>query len=302
MLENTCSGHGGKGKAFEYAQNQTKAPVTQTAALLRLTGMRRVTPAFLAVIALLAAACGGETADTTTTTTTPPVTSTTTIAPSTTTTQASTTTTTEMATTTATTQAGPTTTTLAGEPIDFGPADGAVVMVVGVRHDDVLNLRAAPGADQPIADRIPPTFTDLVAQGNTRDLSPGFWIEVDYEGTVGWVNIRYIGFGGDVTDETSMVIDELGGRPVEATMTALGEVVAEVFDSDEEPLSEIVQVTPVTSGDLSEVTYDVIGLGDDSVLGFRLHIFAEETADGFSLRSVEVTILCARNVSDGVCV
>jgi hypothetical protein len=260
--------------------------------------MKRVTPALLAVIALLAAACGGETADSTTSSST--TTTTTTVEPSTTTTQASPTTTVEMTTTTTTT--GPTTTTLAGEPIDFGPADGDVMMVVGVRHDDVLNLRAAPGADQPILEGIPPTFADLVALGNTRDLSPGFWIEVDYDGTVGWVNFAFTAFGGDVTDETSTVIDELGKRPVEPTMTALGEVVADVFDSDEEPQSEIIQVSPVVSGDLAEVTYDVIGLGDDSVLGFRVHVFAEDTTDGFSLRSAEVTILCARAVSDGVCV
>lgn len=176
-------------------------------------------------------------------------------------------------------------------------------MVVGVRHDDVLNLRAGPGAGQPIVAEIPPTFTNLVAQGNTRDLSPGFWIEVDYEGTDGWVHMAFIAFGGEVTDQTSTVIDELGQRPVESTMTALGEVVADVFDSDEEPQSSIVQVTPVSSGDLSEVTYDVIGLGDDSVLGFRLHIFAEETSTGFSLRSVEATLLCLRGVTeDGICV
>jgi len=175
-------------------------------------------------------------------------------------------------------------------------------MVVGVRHDDVLNLRAAPGADQPIIAEIPPTYTDLVAQGNTRDLSPGFWIEVDYEGTIGWVNFAFTAFEGHVTDETSTVIDELGERPVESTMTALGELVADVFNSDEEPQVDIVQVAEVTEGDLAEVTYDVIGLGDDSVLGFRLHIFAEETSDGFSLRSVEATLLCSRGTDDGLCV
>lgn len=176
------------------------------------------------------------------------------------------------------------------------------MVVVGVRHDDVLNLRAAPGAGQPIRDEIPPTFADLVAQGNTRDLSPGFWIEVEYEGTVGWVNLAFIAYGGDVSDETSTVIDELGERPVESTMTALGEAVAKVFDSEEEPQSDIVQVTEVVEGDLAEVTYDVIGLGDDSVLGFRIHVFAEESSDGFTLRSVETTLLCARGVSGGVCV
>jgi hypothetical protein len=235
---------------------------------------------------MLIAACGADVSDSTTTT-----------APSTTTTTVETTTTSVETTTTS----ADTTTTLAGEPIEFGPAADDIVMVVGVEYDDVLNLRAAPGANQPISDEIPPTYTDLVAQGNTRDLSPGFWIEVDYDGTVGWVNLAYIAFEGDVTDETAAVIDELGERPVEATMTDLAEVVADVFASDEEPESDIVQVTEVAEGDLVEVTYDVIGLGDDSVRGFRLHIFAEESSNGFTLRTVEVTLLCGRGVSDGLC-
>lgn len=274
----------------------SKDRVTQIRSLLRLRGMRRVTPALLAALAMLIAACGTD-AGTPTTTTVPDTTTTT--APSTTTTVETTTTTVETTTTTTPTD---TTTTLAGEPIVFGPADGDIVMVVGVKYDDVLNLRAAPGADQPISDEIPPTYANLVAQGNTRDLSPGFWIEVDYEGTVGWVNFAYTAFEGDVTDETSTVIDELGERPVEPTMTDLGELVADVFDSEEEGQSDTVQVTEVVEGDLVEVTYDVIGLGDDAVLGYRLHVFAEESGDGFTLRSVEATLLCARGVSGGACV
>ena len=237
---------------------------------------------------LVVAACGGDAAEGTTTTADPP----------TTTTEPSTTTTEPTTATTAPTTPRATTTTLAGEPIDFGPGEGDVVMVIGVRHDDVLNLRAGPGADQPVVGEIPPTFSDLVALGNTRDLDPSFWIEVDYEGAVGWVHMSFIGFEGVVTDETSRVVTELGERPVEPAITDLGQVVADVFDSDEEPESDIVQVTPVATGDLAEITYDVIGLGDDAVRGFRLHIFTEETDDGFSLRSVEVTTICTRGVAE----
>jgi hypothetical protein len=246
--------------------------------------MRRIRIILLAALAVLIAACGAE------------------VSGSTTTTVLATTTTTVETTTTTTSADTTTTTTLAGEPIEFGPAADDIVMVAGVAYDDVLNLRAAPGADQPISDEIPPTFADLVAQGNTRDLSPGFWIEVDYEGTVGWVNFAYTAFEGDTNDETSNVIDELGERPVEATMTDLAEVVADVFNSDGEPQVDIVQVTEVVESDLTEVTYDVFGLGDDSVLGFRLHIFAEESSDGFILRTVEATLLCLRGVSDGLCI
>ena len=176
-------------------------------------------------------------------------------------------------------------------------------MVIGVRHDDVLNLRAGPGTNQSILEEIPPTFTDLVARGNTRQLPSSMWVEVSYENATGWVSLRFVGYEGDTTDETARVVSELGETPVESTMTALGELVAEQFASQDEPESDIVQVTPVTTGDLVEVTYDVVGLGDDAVRGVRVHIFAEPGNSGFSLKSVEVTVICGRGVDgDGVCV
>lgn len=176
-------------------------------------------------------------------------------------------------------------------------------MVIGVRHDDVLNLRAAPGTNQTIRDEIPPTFTELVARGNTRQLPSSLWIEVSYENTTGWVSLRFVGYEGDTTDETARVISELDETPVESTMTALGELVAEQFASQEEPESDIVQVIPVTTGDLAEVTYDVVGLGDDAVRGVRVHIFAEPVNGGFSLNSVEVTVICGRGVDgSGACI
>ncbi|NNC44231.1 MAG: hypothetical protein HKO03_13440 [Acidimicrobiia bacterium] len=60
-----------------------------------------------------------------------------------------------------------------------------------------------------------------------------------------------------------------------------------------------------TEGDLGEVTYDVVGIGDDSVLGERLHIFGQPTGDGsgFSLMAVESQVLCGRGVTDqGLCI
>lgn len=249
---------------------------------------------------VVVAACGGDEGASTSSTSSTTATSeaTTTTAESTPTTEQTTTTT--LAPTT--TAPAPTTTTLAGEPIDFGPRQGDVLIVIGVRHDDVLNLRAGPGVSSPIVASIPPTYTDLVAQGNTRDLPDSFWIEVDYAGTEGWVHMGFIGYEGAVDDQTSYVVDELGVRPVEPSMTDLGELVASVFAS-EEPESDIVQVTPVTSGDLAEVTYDVIGLGDDAVRGVRIHIFAEMVDGGFSLRSVETTSICGRGVdADDLCV
>ena len=262
--------------------------------------MRRVTPVLLAVLALTVASCGsGDDGEATTTSTLPF--STTTTAPAPTTTDAPATTTTAETETTTTTTALVTTTTLAGKPIDFGPTEGDVLMVAGVRHDDVLNLRSAPGANQPIKAEIPPTFDELVAEGSTRELPSSFWIQVDYDGTVGWVHMSYIGYWGDTTDDTSRIIRDLGETPVEESMTNLGDLIADQYAAAEGPESDIVQVTPVVKGDLAEVTYDVIGLGDDAVRGVRIHVFAEEGPNGFSLKSVEATTICGRGVDDGTC-
>jgi hypothetical protein len=257
--------------------------------------MRRVIPALLAIVALVTAACGGGTAATTTTTL--PSTTSTTVGATTSTGHPTTTSTVGVTTTSA---PGTTTTTgTPGDPIDFGPADGDVLMVIGVRHDDVLNLRAGPGTNQRILDEIPPTFTDLVARGNTRQLPASFWVEVDYEGTRGWASLAFIGYEGDTTDDTAKVVSDLGENPVEATMADLGQLIAELYASPSDPESDIVQVTPVSTGDLAEVTYDVVGLGDDAVRGVRIHVFAEKTSGGFGLRSVEVTALCGRGVDTG---
>ena len=118
-------------------------------------------------------------------------------------------------------------------------------------------------------------------------------IEVDYEGTEGWVNLRYVGYLGDTTDETSSVATTVSGAE---TMLDLGFLVAETFASEEEPVSEIVLVVAPTVGDLGEVTYDVIGLGDDAVRGLRVHVFGDPIVEAFTLRMVEVTTLCGRGV------
>lgn len=175
-------------------------------------------------------------------------------------------------------------------------------MVIGVAHDDVLNLRTGPGTNAEILVGIPPTHDELVALGNTRELPRSFWIEVEYEASRGWVSLRFVGYAGQVDDRTAEVVAELDGYPTNDSMTGLAEEVAEVFAVEEEGGSEVVQVTPVTSGDLTEVTYDVIGLLDDSVRGFRLHIFAEETSDGFTLSNLEVRVICGRGVDGDLCV
>jgi len=261
--------------------------------------------ASLAFMSLMLVACGSPedaatttapsvTLPTTTDATEPTTTAIpTTTVPATTTTLASSTTTVAES---ATTSGG-----LPGEVIDFGPAAGDTLAVMGVAHDDVLNLRAAPGASQAILAGIPPLYSDLTALGETRQLTGSMWIQVEYEDQRGWVNLRFIAYLGDTTDVTADVISNLGERPVAETMLGLGLIVAETFVS-EEPRSDLVVSVAPTVGDLGEVTYDVVGLGDDAVRGVRLHVFGQPVDGGFSLDAVEMTTLCGRGAdSDGFC-
>jgi hypothetical protein len=253
----------------------------------------------LAILMLGVVACGADAGAGSTTSTAAPSTSTTLVASTTTATQQEQTTSTTTPETTTTSGAG----ALPGEPVEFGPAEGDVVAVVGVAHDDVLNLRAAPGADQPILERIPPLYDSLTALGMTRQLPGSAWIAVDYEGTEGWVNLRYIAFLGATTDQTASIIASLGETPSAASMEALGLLVAESVASHEDPVSAIVITVAATLGDLGEVTYDVIGLGDDAVRGLRLHVFGQPVGEEFTLKTVEMTALCARGADEaGACV
>ncbi len=242
--------------------------------------------AVVVALGLLVAACGGTTSPDDPTTTSPG--------------QAETTTTTSAPDETTTTES-PTTSTLPGEPIDFGPRAGDRLIVVGVAHDDVLNLRAGPGVGQEILAELAPTADDVVARGATRQLDRSLWIEVRADGTTGWVSLAFVGYEGITDDATAATIDELGGRITADSMSELGALVAIAWAS-QDPASDVVEVVDATVGDLGEVTYDVIGLGDDSVLGFRLAVFGEPVDGGFSLRTVERTTICGRGVdADGLC-
>lgn len=270
----------------------------------------RLTAAAALATVLAACGAGGEADDTTTsvpddTSTSVPAETTvpdTTVPPTSTTVPAPETTTTPIPTTTPTTTPATTTpTTVPGEAIDFGPAEGDVLGVVGVRHDDVLNVRSGPGTGFPVIAELDPTVDDVVALGRTWSRPGSLWIEVDAGGEEGWVNLRYVAYLGDTRDATAELIPDMSETRAE-TMLDLGALVAEAVAGDTDATS-VVSVAP-SVGDLGEVTYDVIGFGDDSVLGARIHVFGtpDEGGEGFELKSVELTVLCSRGVSDGLCV
>ncbi len=173
--------------------------------------------------------------------------------------------------------------------------------VMGVAFDDVLNVRAKPGTDQSIVETLAPTDEGLVATGEERLLPNSIWYEVDAKGTTGWVSSSFVAFVGGVDDSTAEYLAEFPWPEAE-TMDELGQIVADNVAS-EDPASRIVRSVAAAAGDLGEVTYDVIGIGDDATAGFRLHIFGSpaETGEGFSLKSIERTTFCSRGLSGEFC-
>lgn len=258
--------------------------------------MRRALILGLLTVALIAAGCGDDDAETSTDTS----------APSETETESDTTTASETETEGSTsTTAAPTPAELPGERMDIFPYEGAELTVVAVEADDVLNVRAAPGVEFEIVTSLDPLADGIVPTGHNRQLDDGsIWAEVEADGETGWANTAFLAHPGAVDDVTSALWPDVADRPSAETMVQLGEAVAAQVAGDGEPAPDVVVVDGPTVGDLGEITVDVVGFPDDSVLGQRLHVFAEPDPGGesFTVRTVESTTLCRRGVSDGLCV
>ncbi|WP_419838390.1 hypothetical protein [Candidatus Poriferisodalis sp.] len=223
----------------------------------------------------------------------------------------------------------PTSEPLPGTPAEFGPAAGTSLGLVGVSHDDFLNvrdvpngsvvatlsLRIAPGdpansklqVRDPAAENSIATLSldGITATGRTRDLATSTWHEIQAGPVIGWASSKYL---APLTpsvrlDMTAQVQSAVGSTPTAPTLTELANMVAAAFASDEPPSRIRVTAAPRAIDGLAEVTVDVVGLPDDSVRGYRLLISADpagdwradnvDTAGGpFTLRNVMATPLC----------
>ena len=223
---------------------------------------------------------------------------------------------------------------LPGEPVELGPSAGTGLAVVGIRYDSALNFRDAPNGTiigrldnvmdgvrdpavyvrQPGSDAIITTVdlqNGVVATGNTRQLPTTVWHELQVGELLGWASGTFLAPVGGTDDATSEVVDALGELPVADTMVELGLAVAQTMASQEPQSSVVVSGEAGLFEDLGQVTIDIVGIGDDSVRGFRLVIFAhpaenwtQDDPGPFTLKSVERTVLCHSHRGandDGVC-
>ncbi len=265
-------------------------------------------PLAVAVLVLAGISCGSDEGSSATTTnestTSSSTTSASTTRESTTTDSATSSSSTNSTATTVatTTSTAPTSTTWRGQEVDLFARTGDVLGVVGVEHDDRLNIRSGPGTEHAIVALAAPGDS-VVATGRAWRIPGAFWYEVESGAATGWANIGFLAYLGGVDDATSEIVAEFGEIPQADTMLELGLIAAQPFLTDEPPTRVVLSEAP-TVGDLGEVTYDLLGFGDDSVAGLRLHVFGApiEGGEGFSLGSVERTVLCGRGLSGENCV
>lgn len=267
-------------------------------AIVEVQGLRTVWPrrnvwAVIASAALLASSCGGSASDAGPATSAEPTT--TQVA----TTEPPTTSTTELATTTTTSPApGVSSANIvappdAGEPLDYGPAVGTALAIVGLEAntdlgsdtenaDDpailtpaTLDFFVAPGEDQAI-ERSEPAFgsdAELLAAGNAWAFPDSVWWQLTIDGVEVWADQANLGALGDSFNVYDEVFESLDG--VEAP--TLNELALRIAQSRPTggPEPRITIVTEETEIDAPHHLYvivDILGLGDDAVKGERLRI------------------------------
>lgn len=188
---------------------------------------------------------------------------------------------------------------LPGEVLEVYPYEGAELAVVGVEAGDTLNVRSIPGVDGDVVTELDPLATGLVASGHNRSVDDALWVEVSVGSDSGWVNGAYVSHLGESMDVTADLPDP---TLYESTIVNLIDTIV-AQRSGESTTATSVTVAETYDDSGADVTIDILGFQDDSVAGERIRIIAgpSDRGAGYELISLDVTPLCSRGVSEGLC-
>lgn len=194
---------------------------------------------------------------------------------------------------------------LPGTPATFGPAAGTQLGVIGVAHDDWLNVRDVPNGEVvatltlQLSPQSPAESALLVrdaeaeaafarigvagvtATGRSRDLATSTWHEIQAGPIIGWASSNYLAplVPETALDITAQVTANIDGATTADTFTALAERIVATVASDE-PASRVRTVAPPGAFEaVVDIAVDVVGQPDDSIRGYRLLISADAAGD-----------------------
>lgn len=223
---------------------------------------------------------------------------------------------------------------LPGEPFEYAPSAGAALFVVGVPHGDVLNVRHLPAGDivgtlDPVSlagGRAPYVVvrdadgetlaeadmdTAVTATGLARQLPTTVWYQHEAAGVTGWSSAAYLAQFGTTDDVTGRVLAALGETVTDETMDGLARRVVDVITAEDPPSRVVVTAGAGVDEGVGAIGVDLIGLPDDSLIGYRLVVsaaaagdwMAEDDPGPYTLTHVGLTAMCRRGVSEeGVCI
>lgn len=199
-----------------------------------------------------------------------------------------------------TTSAVPTTTT---EPPQIvpGPVAGTSWAVVGITDGDVLNVRRGPGTTHSVVATLDPQAEDVIVAGDAALVDRSIWWTLETPPGA-WVNAWYLAGVGLTEDRTAELVEQHGSIPAATSMDELTTTVLAIFDSDSTTVTVSSSEDTVGGEQVIDAFYEE---GDDSMRGFRLHVFGQRDSDSgpFSLYAVEQTQLCWRGVDpQGLCI
>jgi hypothetical protein len=162
--------------------------------------------------------------------------------------------------------------------------------VIGVESEPSPGLLSFPGQSGEPVFEVSPLEDDLEALGRAWEIDGVAWEWLLVQGHEGYLPRSWLGFIGEPEDVTSQF-----AALTSDSVARLGEEIASEIEATKTVL--VAQASPL------EVVYDVVGLGDDSIAGYRIRVSArEEDTGGFAPESVERSPLCTRGLTaTGVC-
>lgn len=201
----------------------------------------------------------------------------------------------------------------AGKTFDYGPDKGQPLYVVGVEHNDQLNIRNTPDANANILIQVPPLAPPLYSLGQGWQLPSGaIWWQVEsndgQNSNLGWANLKYLAALGASIDITEK-LSEIKNTKIEN----LANVIASTLTNNK-MANNIVVIEPAHGIDAQggAMQFDLLGFADDSVRGERIRVVFDfvwdETGavrritDQAIIRTAFSTPICVRGVNDGICI
>lgn len=174
--------------------------------------------------------------------------------------------------------------------------------VVFVEHDDVLHVRALPGAEEEIVGEYPPVWRPMLA-GREVIFDGGWWAEVELADGYGWVGVSYLAYVPQAAEgNTEDYSDVPPAENPDALAESVGVRTLEAYAED--PLPEPrwtiagIWATDYESHDTRSYIVDVTGPGDDSVGGQRLNLTVADEGEGWSVTGVSTQPICLRGLSE----